>query len=208
MHRTRVKICGITEPQDAIAAVELGVDALGLMFYEGSPRYVELDAAAEIMSVIPAFVTTVALFKDAPAEQVEQVSNTLDFDLLQFHGSESSEFIEQFKHPYLKAIGMQDQADLEGAISSFEGCKGFLLDSHAPGAAGGTGETFDWETIPSELRQQIILAGGINPDNVAECITRIRPYAIDVSSGVESSHGRKDQGKMEQLMKQVRLSDG
>ncbi len=208
MHRTRVKICGITQAQDATAAVQLGVDALGLVFYAGSPRNIELDSAAEVLSVIPAFVTTVALFKDASVEQVEQVTNKLDFDLLQFHGSESAAFIQQFEHPYLKAIGMQDQIDLQSILSSYSQCCGFLLDSHVAGAAGGTGETFDWETIPPELRQQIILAGGINPDNVAECITRIKPYAIDVSSGVESSPGRKDQGKMKQLMKQVRLTDG
>lgn len=208
MHRTRVKICGITRPQDAVVAVESGVDALGLVFYSGSTRNIGIEAAAEIMRVIPAFVTTVALFKDASVEWIEQVTSSLDFDLLQFHGSESPDFIQNFNHPYLKAIGMQGQSDLKHAVSGYELCTGFLLDSHAAGEAGGTGETFDWETIPLELRRQIILAGGINPDNVAECITRIRPYAIDVSSGVESSPGKKDQGKIEQLMKQVRLSDG
>ena len=208
MHRTRVKICGITRAQDAIAASDSGVDALGLVFYAGSSRHIELETAKAIMKVIPPFITTVALFKDATVEQVNEVTQELDFDLLQFHGSESPEFIQQFHHPYLKAIGMQDPTGLPSTIARFERSKGFLLDSHAAGAAGGTGETFDWDTIPSELRQQIILAGGINPDNVAECITRIKPYAIDVSSGVESSPGIKDQGKIEQLMKQIRLSDG
>jgi len=208
MHRTRVKICGITRAQDAIVAADSGVDALGLVFYAGSSRHIELEAAVEIKQVIPPFVSTVALFKDATVEQINEVTSELDFDLLQFHGSESPEFIQQFHHPYLKAIGMHDPTDLQSTIASYEQSKGFLLDSHAAGAAGGTGETFDWDIIPSELRQQIILAGGINPHNVAECITRIRPYAIDVSSGVESSPGIKDQGKIEQLMKQIRLSDG
>ena len=208
MHRTRVKICGITRKQDAIVAADLGVDALGLVFYAGSSRHIELETALEIMKVIPPFITTVALFKDAAVEEINQVIGNLNFDLLQFHGSESPEFIQQFQHPYLKAIGMQHHTDLQSTMDGFVQSKGFLLDSHAAGAAGGTGETFDWETIPSELRQQIILAGGINPDNVAECITRIRPYAIDVSSGVESSPGIKDQGKIEQLIKQIRLSDG
>jgi len=208
MSRTRVKICGFTNPEDTAVAVALGVDAIGLNFCEASLRYVDLKTAARMLQVVPAFVTTVGLFMDASPEYVESIIQELPLDLLQFHGNESSDYACGFERPYIKAIGMQDQSDLPTKVSEYQHCSGFLLDSHATGAVGGSGKTFDWNIIPTELRQQIILAGGINPDNVAECITQVKPYAVDVSSGVESVPGKKDQGKMQQFIQEVKRADG
>lgn len=208
MRRTRIKICGFTNPEDTAVAVALGVDAIGLNFCDASPRYIDIKMAKEILKVVPAFVTSVGLFMDASQDQVERITQQVPLDVLQFHGNESSAYANGFKHPYIKAIGMQDQSDLLEKLGSYENCSGFLLDSHATGAAGGTGQTFDWDIIPTQLRDQIILAGGINPDNVAECITQVKPYAVDVSSGVESAPGKKDQGKMQQFIQEVKRADG
>jgi len=207
MRRTRTKICGLTKPLDAVVAAELGADAIGLVFYDKSPRNVTLQQADEILSALPAFVTSVGLFLNPSSEHVEAVTSRLALDCLQFHGAETHEFITQFGRPYIKALGMQDNVPVVDRMAEYPDSLGYLLDSHASGEAGGSGETFDWESIPAALRPMMIVAGGITPHNVAECISRIRPYAIDVSSGVESAPGIKDRKKMENLFGAIKRAD-
>ena len=212
MHHTRVKICGITRSEDAIHAANEGVDAIGLVFYERSPRFVTSEQAAEISKSLPAFVTSVALFKDADAGTIQRVLDHVQIDLLQFHGSESAEFCRQFALPYIKAIGMEGGSSVHAEVlrqaESYSDARGLLLDSHAPGAAGGTGESFDWDSIPAGLPHPIILAGGLDVDNVAEAIASVKPYAVDVSSGVESDKGIKDAGLVTAFMNRVRMMNG
>ncbi len=207
MRRTRAKICGLTRPLDAVIAAELGVDAIGLVFYDKSPRNVSLRQAEEILSALPAFVTSVGLFLNPEVEHVDKVTTELPLDCLQFHGTETHDFIAQFARPYIKALGMQDDASVVDRVAAYPDSSGYLLDSHASGEAGGSGETFAWEKIPSALRSMMIVAGGITPDNVEQCIRGVRPYAIDVSSGVESAPGIKDKEKMEKLFKAIRQAD-
>jgi phosphoribosylanthranilate isomerase len=212
MHYTRVKICGITRPEDALHAADEGVDAIGIVFYDKSPRCVTPELAAEICKILPAFVTSVALFKDEAADTIRQVLEQVPIDLLQFHGSESAEFCRQFGMPYIKALGMdlgmEGESNVLRLASTYFDSRGLLLDSHAPGAAGGTGESFDWDTIPQDLPQPLILAGGLDVDNVAEAIRAVKPYAVDVSSGVESAKGIKDAGKITAFMNKVRDVNG
>jgi phosphoribosylanthranilate isomerase len=202
--RTRVKICGITRPDDGVEAARLGVDAIGLVFYEKSPRNVSLEQARVICDALPGFVTVVSLFMDPSAEQVNRVLADCPIDLIQFHGKESADFCQSFGKPYIKAVGMADNAELSDAMRQYSKARALLLDSHATGAAGGTGETFDWESIPQQYRNSVILAGGLKPDNVAEAIRMVQPYAVDLSSGVESEPGIKDAILMAQLMNEVR----
>jgi phosphoribosylanthranilate isomerase len=202
--RTRVKICGITRADDALEAAALGVDAIGLVFYAGSPRYVDIEQAAEICRQLPAFVTAVALFLDADVSQVSRVLERVPIDLLQFHGSEDPAYCESFGRPYIKALGM-GSLNRDGLISqskAYSSARGLLLDSHAHGAAGGTGEPFDWSRVP-ELDNPIILAGGLAVDNVAAAIRDVRPWAVDVSSGVEEDKGIKSVGLMSAFMYEV-----
>ena len=219
--RTRVKICGLTRLEDIRAAVDAGVDALGLVFYPKSPRHLELARAVELAAAIPAFVTTVALFKDAPAAQVEQVLHRLPVDLLQFHGGEPAAFCEQFDRPYIKALGMKPAAggasDAEGRLedlrmrcAAYTSARGILLDAHAPGEAGGTGEVFDWNGLceaRASIPQALVLAGGLHADNVAGAIRLARPFAVDVSSGVETAPGIKSAEKIRRFMQQVAAAD-
>ena len=204
--RTRVKICGITRCQDAQLAVDAGADAIGLVFYEKSPRFVSNQQAAEICQIIPAFVSRVALFKDAEQALVETVLAQVDIDLLQFHGSETPEYCEQFNRPYIKAIGMKgiehDAGFLRSSAETFQSARALLLDGHAPGEAGGSGESFDWTAI-SKIDTPVILAGGLTVENVRQAIDLMHPYAIDVSSGVERSPGIKDKDKIAAFMEQV-----
>lgn len=206
-HRTRVKICGITRVEDGLAAARLGVDAIGLVFYEKSPRNIEIEQAREIIGALPAFVTTVALFMNPERSEVERVLEKCPVDLLQFHGAESVEFCESYGRPYIKALGMANGAPLEGHAAVYTSARGILLDSHAGATAGGTGETFDWENIPRAYRESIILAGGLKPANVADAIRQVSPYGVDLSSGVESAPGIKDAGLMQQLMNEIRRID-
>ena len=202
--RTRVKICGITRADDALAAAAMGVDAIGLVFYSASPRHVEIERAAEICRQLPAFVTTVALFLDAELSQVEQVLEQVPIDLLQFHGSEDPAYCERFGLPYIKALGMGSLSG-DGLLSqskAYKNARGLLLDSHAQGAAGGTGESFDWERIP-DLDKPVILAGGLTVENVAAAIRDVRPWAVDVSSGVEQDKGIKSVDLMSAFMYEV-----
>ena len=204
--RTRVKICGITRCEDAQLAVDAGADAIGLVFYEKSPRFVNIELAAEISRVIPAFVSRVALFKDAQQQMIESVLEQVEIDLIQFHGSETADYCEQFNRPYIKAIGMKgtehDADFLITSARSYQSDKAILLDGHAPGEAGGTGESFDWTSIAA-VDKPIVLAGGLTPANVKQAIDLVHPFAVDVSSGVESSPGIKDKDKVAAFMKQV-----
>lgn len=193
----------MTRVDDALEASRLGVDAVGLVFYPRSKRHVEIEAAAAIAKEVPAFVDVVALFLDPEPEYVRAVLSGVAIDTLQFHGSETPEFCRSFSRPFIKAIGMRDNIALDSQVEQYHDAKGFLLDSHAHGQAGGTGETFDWDTLEKNHTFPLILAGGLNPDNVAVAIETVRPWAVDLSSGVESSPGIKDHAQMAALMKEV-----
>jgi phosphoribosylanthranilate isomerase len=205
--RTRVKICGITRCQDAQLAVDAGADAIGLVFYEKSPRFISNQQAAEICNETPAFVSRVALFKDAEQAFVESVLAQVEIDLLQFHGSETPGYCEQFDRPYIKAIGMKgiehDAGFLMSSAETFQSAKALLLDGHAPGEAGGSGESFDWAAI-SKIDTPVVLAGGLTVENVHQAINLVHPYAVDVSSGVERLPGIKDKEKLAAFMEQVK----
>jgi len=204
--RTRVKICGITSQQDAAAACSAGADAIGLVFYAPSPRHVSIEDASAIALAVPPFVSRVALFKDASTEEVEAVLACVEIDLLQFHGSEDPEYCRSFDRPYIKALGLKGVADIEAAIADAERdyaeARALLLDGHAPGADGGSGEALDWSSL-ARASKPLILAGGLNPDNVRRAIELARPYAVDVSSGVEASPGIKDAAKITAFLREV-----
>lgn len=204
MPYTRVKICGITRVEDALHAAAEGVDAIGLVFYPKSSRFVTTAQAAEISQKLPAFVTTVALFKDASADEVRQILAEVSIDLLQFHGSENAEFCRQFDKPYIKALGMAGESSVPKQVTEFHDAKGLLLDGHAPGADGGTGQSFEWGMIPADLEYPLILAGGLSVDNVTGVVRAVQPYAVDISSGVESEKGIKDAALVTAFMKNVR----
>lgn len=204
--RTRIKFCGMTRPEDALLAADLGVDAIGLVFYPPSPRALSLAQAAEIALALPAFVSIVALFLDAEAEQVRETLAAVPVDLLQFHGAETPQFCASFGLPYMKAVSMQGAAHLELALQQHLSAKALLLDSHAPGAMGGTGQAFEWHRLP-KVSKPLILAGGLNPGNVAEGIMQTRPYGVDVSSGIEASRACKSAALMRQFVNEVNRVD-
>ncbi len=208
MHRTRVKICGITRQQDLDAAVAAGADAIGLVFNEQSPRHLEIEQAAALAASVPAFVTTVALFRDAEVDYVHAVLASVGVELLQFHGSESPDFCRRFCRPWIKALGMQGEEDIESRAGIYQDARGILLDGHAPGAAGGSGESFDWNRIPASLSQKLVLAGGLRPGNVYKAVIAARPWAVDVSSGVEVDKGIKSAQKMNEFINEVKRADG
>lgn len=193
---TRVKICGITRPEDGVAAARLGADAIGLVFYAPSPRAVSNQQAAAVCAALPPFVTTVGLFVDASADEVRAVLAQVPLDLLQFHGDESPEFCRQFARPFIKAIRMRDDIDLAAEQARYADSRGLLLDTYRPGVPGGTGEAFNWDRVPPTLADKIVLAGGLEASNVAAAVEQVRPYAVDVSGGVEASKGIKDAAKM------------
>lgn len=201
--RTRVKICGITRPEDGVQAAGMGADAIGLVFYQKSPRVVTIEQAGEIIKVLPVFVTTVALFVDADRNYVEAVLAGLDIDLLQFHGDETAEECGRYNKPYIKAVSMREGVDLQACCRQYPGASALLVDSYRAGVPGGTGELFDWERIPKNLPLPVILAGGLDADNVIEAIKVVKPYAVDVSSGVEKEKGLKDEGKIEAFIRGV-----
>lgn len=206
--RCRVKVCGVTSVADALMVSAAGADALGLVFYAKSKRHVSLEQAAEICKAVPPFVATVGLFLDAEASFVREVLAAMPLSLLQFHGSESPNYCGQFKHPYLKAVGMKGIAASGGFkayADQYPEAHGFLVDSHVPGAAGGTGETFDWTQVPQDYAKPILLAGGLTPENVAEAIQVSRVYAVDVSSGVEAHPGIKDTAKVRAFIQNARI---
>ncbi len=208
--RTRVKICGITRVEDAQAAARAGADAIGLVFYPPSPRFLGLEQARRIRDAVPPFVSTVALFVNAPAEQVRTVLERVRPSMLQFHGEEAPEFCDQFGVPYVKACrvksGVSAGVDLLKYLQPFSGAAGWLLDSHVE-EYGGVGESFDWSLVPAERVRPLVLSGGLASGNVGEAIRRVRPWAVDVSSGVESSKGIKDAGRIAAFIDEVRNAD-
>lgn len=206
--RTRVKICGLTLPEDAREAARLGADAIGLVFYPPSPRAVGVAVAQAVLRGLPPFVTVVGLFVDPREDEVRGVLDQVPLDLLQFHGEEPPEFCAAYGRPWIKAIRMRDGVDLWSLRRRYAGAQALLLDAHQPGVAGGTGMCFDWARIPPGLGGEIILAGGLTPETVAAAIRAVRPYAVDVSGGVESAKGVKDPAKMAAFLREVRQGDG
>ena len=207
-HHTRIKICGITRISDAQYIASLGVDAIGLNFHRHSPRFIDIAPARAIRQAIAPFVTIVALFMDENEDWIEQVIKEVNPDCLQFHGDESQEFCQQWSVPYLKTIGMGSVTDIEAYASLYATAQGYLLDSNRVGQQGGSGDTFDWSSIPSSFNHPLILAGGLHPANVAEAITVIKPWAVDVSSGVEKSKGEKDLELIKRFCQEVKRGDG
>ena len=205
--RTRVKICGITSPGDAQAAARLGADAIGLVFYAPSPRHVTVEQARAIATSVPPFVARVALFVNPTVEVVAEVIDGVGIDLLQFHGEEAPDFCAQFGIPYLKAVRVRKGLNLLECLSPFRGAAGWLLDAYRPDYYGGTGETFDWDVIPAGLERPVVLSGGLTVDNVAAAVRRVRPWAVDVSSGVEATKGVKDADRMAAFIEGVRNAD-
>ena len=204
---TRIKICGITRIEDALAAARLGAHAIGLAFYAGSPRCISLPKALEIVQALPPFVTPVALFANPTPAQVQNVLTTLPVGLLQFHGDEDEAFCSQFSFPYIKAIRVGQSTDLVQCAVDFRSAKALLLDAQVAGSFGGTGKTFDWRLVPASLDLPIILSGGLNAQNVAPALQSVKPWAVDVSSGVESAKGIKDVRKIAAFIHEVRSLD-
>jgi phosphoribosylanthranilate isomerase len=202
----RIKICGITQMVDAVVAVELGVHALGLVFYASSPRVVTIAQVWEIAKAVGPFVTVTGLFVNATSNEVDAVLQQVPLHVLQFHGDESPEFCQQFQRPWIKALRMAPEMNLSAELQRYQHASAILLDSYKPGVAGGTGETFDWKRVQSSRDMPLILAGGLNPQNVAEAIRVVHPYAVDVSGGVESEPGKKDHGKMRAFVEAVHNS--
>jgi phosphoribosylanthranilate isomerase len=207
MRRTRVKICGLTRETNVADAVGVGSDAIGLVFYARSPRYVETEQARRLLDILPPFVTSVGLFVDADPELVRTVLARAPLDSLQFHGDEPPDYCGAFHMPWIKALRMRPGADLETQVERYREAHGLLLDTYDPAIAGGTGRRFDWDLVPEWLAPRIILAGGLSPENVAEAVRRLKPYAVDVSGGVESAKGVKDRAKIEAFMQGVRDGD-
>jgi len=205
--RTRIKICGLTRAQDVDAAVALGVDALGFVFYPPSPRYVTPQRAAELIAGLPPFVTTVGLFVNEDAAHVRAVMAEVPLDLLQFHGDEDDAYCRQFGRPHLKAARMRPGVDLLEFAARHPGAAALLLDRWVEGYGGG-GKTFDWSLVPTGLMRPIVLSGGLHADNVGEAVIGLRPHAVDVSSGVEAAKGIKDAGRMAAFVAAVREADG
>lgn len=203
-HMTRTKICGITRIQDAQAVAASGADALGLVFYAGSPRHVTMQQAQELAQAIPPFVTLAGLFVNASEAEVRGVLSRVPLDVLQFHGEEEPDFCARFGRPYLKAIRVKKGVDLLQCAARYAGAQGLLLDAYIEGTHGGTGESFDWGLIPHDLPLPVILSGGLHAGNVAEAIKQVRPYAVDVSSGVEASKGIKDAAKIAAFINEVK----
>ena len=201
--RVRIKVCGMTRKEDVAAAGRLGVDAVGLVFYPKSPRNVSIDQARELVSALPAFVSVTALFLDPVREHVQRVLDEVRVELLQFHGGEPADFCRSFDRPYIKAVPMGGEVDVSEYAQRHARATALLLDSHAAGQRGGTGVSFDWAALPKFDGPPLVLAGGLNPSNVATAIRIVRPYGVDVSSGVESAPGIKDAGKMADFVREV-----
>jgi len=201
--RTRIKICGITRVEDALCAAMLGADAIGLVFYQGSPRFVTIEQAADIAGKLPPFISTVGLFVDAGPEEIHSVLNNVRLDLLQFHGDELPMQCHSFGVPYIKAIRVHEGMDIAEYANRYTAARGFLLDSYQKDVPGGTGTTFDWSCVPGDMKKPIILAGGLTAGNVGKAVATIHPYGVDVSGGVESAKGIKDPDKMAAFIKSV-----
>ncbi len=205
--RVRVKVCGLTRPADVVDCVQAGADALGLVFFADSPRAVDAAQARALLMHVPAFVQSVGLFVNPDAASVRAVLDAVPLDLLQFHGEETAEFCAQFSRPYLKAVRVRPGLDLLQYCDQHARARGILLDAYHPSAWGGTGVSFDWSLVPTGLGLPVILSGGLNPTNVGEAIRAVRPYAVDVSSGVEISKGIKDASRIQAFMNGVRTHE-
>jgi phosphoribosylanthranilate isomerase len=206
--RTRIKICGIREPAHARIAAEAGADAIGLVFHRASPRFLEAEQAAAIAAALPPFVTAVALFVNEDPHTIRRLVHSVRIDLLQFHGDETPEFCGQFGKPFVRAVRMEKGVDLVEYARRFPAARALLLDAHVPDQPGGTGTTFDWTAIPRGLPIPLILAGGLDVSNVGTAIRTVRPWAVDVSSGVEAGRGVKDPRKIVEFIRKVRHEDG
>jgi phosphoribosylanthranilate isomerase len=202
----RVKICGITRLQDLHAACEAGADALGFVFYEKSPRHVSIATAAALVRDLPPFVQSVGLFVNAEPAFIEAVLRAVPLDLLQFHGDESAADCMRYGRPYIKAVRVTPSSDLLKCAADFETARGLLLDAYVPGVPGGTGERFDWSLIPPDLPKPVILSGGLTPANVADAVAQVRPWAVDVSSGVEAAKGIKDPHHVAQFIAKAKAT--
>lgn len=207
MIRTRVKFCGLTRVDDALLAARLGVDAIGLVFTRRSPRFIELAQARKIVDALPPLVDVIALFMDDEASWVCEVEQVVKPHWLQFHGAEDDAFCAAFDTPHVKAIAMGSEDDVDARMTTHPHARAFLLDGHAAGAQGGSGQGFDWSRVPRDAAHPLILAGGLHADNVGHAIQRVRPWAVDVSSGIESAPGIKNSNKSEAFIHAVRQAD-
>lgn len=204
--RVRTKICGITRVGDALVAAQAGVDAIGLVFYGKSPRAVSIAQAQLITAALPPFVTVVGLFVNATRSEVNAVLDSVPLDVLQFHGDESPADCAGFSRPYFRALRMQPGLDIAELAAQYTDAQGILLDAWVPGVHGGTGERFDWARIPENLAKPLILAGGLNADNVGQAVQQVQPWAVDVSGGIEVSHGIKDAEKIRKFLYAVHIN--
>lgn len=202
-----IKICGITKVEDARAAADLGAHAIGLVFYEPSPRYIPVEKADAVSRALPPFVAAVGLFVNAPAEYVRSVLSRVQLQMLQFHGDEAPEFCRGFGMPYLKAVRVRPEVDLLQYARRYGDARGLLLDAYVDGTHGGTGAVFDWALIPAHLPLPVVLSGGLTPANVEQAVRQVRPRAVDVSSGVEAARGVKDVAKIAAFISGVRNAD-
>lgn len=201
--RTRIKFCGITRESDALDAIALGADALGFVFHPPSPRYVTPAAAKAIVAKLPPFVSAVGLFVDVPLAEVRAIVADVHLDAVQFHGEEPGDYCQAYGGPYLKAVRLETGLSLQAAVRDYADARALLLDSYHPQLAGGTGLSFDWSLIPAQRGKPIVLAGGLDATNVAQAIRAVRPYAVDVSGGIERAKGIKDYGKMQAFVAEV-----
>lgn len=203
MNRTRIKICGITNLEDAKSAIDAGADAIGLVFYDKSPRYIAINSAAHIVSNLAPFINFVGLFVDADESFVNKVLDRVAIDTLQFHGQENEQDCTLYNRPYIKAIRMTDDINLSEQCENYSSASALLLDTYVKDVPGGTGKSFDWNTIPEDLAKPIVLAGGLNEANVKDAILQVKPYAVDVSGGVESEKGIKDPVKIKKFISEA-----
>ena len=200
----RVKICGITSPEQALMAQKSGADAIGLVIYEKSPRYVDIEQAKDIRVVISKTTLAIALLVNPSESLVKQVIAQVKPDFIQFHGDETPEFCQQFNFPFIRAVRMRDGLDIDAEVAAYKADGGFLFDAWSDDLYGGTGHSFDWSRLPSTTDYKLILAGGLNPNNVAEAVAKTSPYMVDVSGGVEASPGIKDPGKVEAFISEAK----
>jgi len=201
----KIKICGFTQAQNARDASLLGIDAIGLVFYDKSPRYVEIERALEIVQALPPFINRVGLFVNADSYYIDEVLCEVPLDTLQFHGDETAEECQQYGLPFMKALRVNEQTNIPKLAQDYHQANGLLLDAYNSTTYGGTGESFDWSLAKVDIDFPIILAGGLNPETVGKAIQQVNPYAVDVSSGVESSKGIKDIQKIQQFIQQANL---
>lgn len=202
-HRTRVKFCGITRLEDAHLAVELGVDALGFVFYDKSPRYIAAERAAQIIRRLPPFVTMVGLFVDASAQEIARILSDVPIDVVQYHGAESADVCRRAGRRYVKAVRMSETVDLAAEAARYADAAALLVDAYDAEVVGGTGAVFEWSRVPAGLAKPVILAGGLEASNIGRAIDTVKPYAVDVSTGIEREKGIKDPAKMREFMQEV-----